>query len=336
MTDQEIELSLYKIILGKINFTYKKKKYRFRSPSIQEKLNSINIYHRVLSSEKYNEWLRESGIERFLIYTQCWRQETLFIIKQIEKELERAKIDLYKNRMNPNMVQTARKKIESINQRNDRIMKYKYSVQANTLEYYANTIKNEYLMCKCLTRNGNPVFVFKYKSRPLDYQELANKCFEHTPDTSTIKEIARSNVWRPYWTAGKSKVFGKSAIDLTDEQRTLISFSQMYDNIMEHPEAPEEFVLQDDDMLDGWIYYQKDKAKRESMQNNVEGRHPGASEVFMVANSQDQLDTIHGMNDMYSRGIVQSRINTAKTKGEVSDVDLPDIQQQFTNTSGRR
>lgn len=329
MTEQEIELYIYRIILGKFDFVYKKKKYFFRSPTIVEKKNALNIYYRIISSEKYEDWLRDSGVDGLLIYTNCWNPETPRIIKQLDKELEKAKIALYLNRMHMGMRAKSKESIDKIRKRQDRIMQYKYSLQSNTIEYYANTIKNEYLMCKCLTHKGKPVFTFNYKSRPSYYQDLANQCFESKPSIEQLKKIARSSIWRPYWTTGKASVFGKSAVDLSDEQRSLINFSSMYDSVMEHPESPEEFVLEDDDMLDGWFYHQRDKAKKEKMQSDVSSRHPHANEVFMMANNQQDYDLINSMNDMEAQSIIKSRLNAVKKAGKVDDLDLPDIKHSI-------
>lgn len=329
MTEQEIEIILYRIFFGKCYFKHRKKSYCLRSPTIREKYRSLLIYQKVLNSEKYDDWLRESGVVNFLIYTECWNKTTPASIKQIEKEIDRAKITLYKNRQNPGLVANSKKMIAQLRKRLDRIMSYKYSAQANTIEYYANTIKNQYLISRCLTSNKKPVFLFNYKHKPKQYEVLTNKCSEVTPTLDQIKQIARSDIWKQYWGVSKAGVFGKSAKDLTDEQRTLINFSNMYDNIAEHPEAPEDFVLEDDDMLDGWILYQKEKDKKDKLSRDADARHGNASEVFMMAKSQEDLDAIHSMNDDFSKSVINARMKEIKSKKTVSDYDLPDVRNQI-------
>lgn len=329
MTEQELEIILYRIFFGKCYFKYRKKSYCLRSPTIREKYRSLLIYQKVLNSEKYDDWLRESGVVNFLIFTECWKKTTPASIKQIEKEIERGKIALYKNRHNATLKSNAQKNLSGLRKRLDRIMSYKYSAQANTIEYYANTIKNQYLISKCLTSNKKPVFLFNYKHKPKIYDALTNKCSEVSPSIDQIKQIARSDIWRQYWGVGKTGVFGKTTQQLTDDQRTLINFTAMYDNIAEHPEAPEDFVLEDDDMLDGWILYQKEKDNKDKLNRDADSRHGNASEVFVMAKNQQDLDTIHSMNDDISKNIINQRMKEIKSKKTVSDYDLPDIKNQI-------
>jgi hypothetical protein len=184
-------------------------------------------------------------------------------------------------------------------------------------------------MSQCLTQNNNPVFLFKYDSRPEEYKPLTERCIELRPDMDQVKVAARSNVWKSYWNIGKTSVFSKPVMQLSDEQKGLINYSVMYDNIMEHPEAPEEEVLADEDMLDGWIFYQKDKEKRDRMESNTSSVHSGASEVFLMANSQNDVDTIYAMNDMEANSIINARAKEVKQKGSVDVTDLPDVKRDI-------
>ena len=329
MTEAEIEQLIYDITFGKVYFKHKGKKYCFRTPTLQEKRKSINVYHSIMNAEKYQDWLREGGVENFLIFSNCWSRSTPSTIKQIEKQLDRAKMNLYVNRKNYAQVKNAREIIQGFKKRLEKIMSHKYSVQTNTLEYYANTIKSEYLISQCLTQNDKPVFLFKYDSRPEEYKPLTEKCVELRPDMDEIKTVARSNLWKGYWNIGKTSVFSKPVMQLSDEQKSLINYTMMYDNIMEHPEAPEEEVLADEDMLDGWIVYQKDKEKREKMEANTSQVHSGASEVFLMANNQSDLDTIYSMNDMEANSIIKAREKAVREKGSVDMTDLPDVQRDI-------
>ena len=54
-----------------------------------------------------------------------------------------------------------------------------------------------------------------------------------------FRDIVRSYSWRTYWIANKENIFGIPAIEYSEDQKTLISYSNMYDNILEHPECPD-------------------------------------------------------------------------------------------------
>ena len=74
---------------------------------------------------------------------------------------------------------------------------------------------------------------------------------------------------------------------------------------------------------------QKDKEKRDKMESNASNLHSGASEVFLMANNQNDADTIYAMNDMEANSIIKARQDKVKQKGSVDMTELPDIQRDI-------
>ena len=73
----------------------------------------------------------------------------------------------------------------------------------------------------------------------------------------------------------------------------------------------------------------KDKEKRDKMESNASNLHSGASEVFLMANNQNDADTIYAMNDMEANSIIKARQDKVKQKGSVDMTELPDIQRDI-------
>ena len=73
----------------------------------------------------------------------------------------------------------------------------------------------------------------------------------------------------------------------------------------------------------------KDKEKRDKMESQASNIHSGASEVFLMANSQNDVDTIYAMNDMEANSIINARAKEVKRKGSVDMTDLPDVQREI-------
>ena len=91
-------------------------------------------------------------------------------------------------------------------------------------------------------------------------------------EEAQYRELARNNPWRSYWSSEKTArgVFGVCAAETTTEQRTIMMFSSMYDSVYESGEAPEDNVIEDDDMLDGWFLIQKQKREQEKAKSEFE------------------------------------------------------------------
>jgi hypothetical protein len=123
----------------------------------------------------------------------------------------------------------------------------------------------------------------------------------------------------------------------------------MYDSAYEHPDCPNDKVIEDDDMFDGWMIYQRrenDKAKDKNRANKIlEGKNLGkAQEVFLMANTNEEAQNIYNLNDNQSRNIIREREKMISHLGSVEHSKLPDVQrdlviqsnQQFMNTAKRK
>ena len=109
----------------------------------------------------------------------------------------------------------------------------------------------------------------------------------------------------------------------------------MYDNIAESPESPSEDVLEDDDMLDGWLLIQRrerDRDKQEKLAETVidNQKISAADEVFVAAKSQEDIDRVNQLNDMRASIIREQRLGQIKSSdGGVRHQDLADVKQDI-------
>jgi hypothetical protein len=131
--------------------------------------------------------------------------------------------------------------------------------------------------------------------------------------------------------------------ELTYNQKNLIIWSQMYDNIQESMDCPSKDVIEDDDMLDGWFIIQAQKREKENAEKEVDGlvkneKIKNASEVFVVAQSDEHAEQINKANSVHSMMIKKQRENFIKQAGIVQDHNLPDqrLQIQMDQTNAFR
>jgi hypothetical protein len=151
---------------------------------------------------------------------------------------------------------------------------------------------------------------------------------------SELREIARNEPWRLSWTLREQQVIfaNEAGRQLTNDQKGLLIWSRMYDNIQESMDCPTEDVINDDDMLDGWFLVQKKKQESEKAKSELESRTKNekianADEVMVVADSQKEADKIHSMNSYGSEMIRKQRIAQVRAKGGVkSDLEFRDVQ----------
>jgi hypothetical protein len=152
---------------------------------------------------------------------------------------------------------------------------------------------------------------------------------------SEYREIARTDPWTRTWSTCKNPkdIFGVNIIDLNDEQKTLLAWSILYDNVMEHPERPSEDVIEDDDAFDGWLIDKDKERKKRVTEKRVEDMIPenmkNATEIFIPVNTAEDARKIEDLNDENAKSIKRRREKAIASKGEVHEANLPDVNSDL-------
>lgn len=335
MNDASLELLLYRIISGKFYFFYKNETYELRQPSVDIKYDSEILYNKIIYEEKYNEWLREDNLDRILITLGLWTMDTKTILKSLDKNIDDTKVKLYEQRASKKAVKDNKKKLNNTRNQVSRLLNAKSDIFSHTLEGYAASIKNEHVICNTLYKNNNLVFDKGIKNDEHSYtlfNNLVKEINEHVLDSYHFKLLARSDMWRMYWNANKDNVFPGSTSEWSFDQRTLVNVSRMYDNVHEHPECPEEEVIKDDDMLDGWMIFEKRKTQSKKKQERVDNLNPKlkkAQEVFLMSKDKEEVSEVLSMNSLESQRKIKQRSAHLDKVGQSTDVELPDIKMDL-------
>ena len=335
MNDADAEFLLYRIFTGKLFFYYKNEKYELASPSVQIRYEAQLLYNNIINDEKYNDWLREENLERILISLGLWTMDTKTIIKSLEKKIDDTKVSLYNDRNLKDKTKINRKNLENYTKQLYSIFNKKSEMYSHTLEGYASSLKNEYIICKTLYKDGDRVFVEDSKNNQNSYtlfNNIVNEINNHVIEGSSFKMLGRNNIWRMYWNCNKNNVFPGCVSDWTFDQRTLVSISKMYDNVYDHPECPEDVVVEDDDMLDGWMIIQRRKIENQKKQHKLDSLNPKlqkAQEVFLIADNQEEASDIIGMNSPESLIKLKQRQEHLARVGSSSHLEMPDVQMDL-------
>jgi hypothetical protein len=147
-----------------------------------------------------------------------------------------------------------------------------------------------------------------------------------------IRELVLNDPWRSLWNIRENaKIILFRDLDkfeLTHNQKHILVWSQIYDNIQESPEAPQDSVIKDHDMLDGWFISQNKKRAREKSQsefdNSTSEKIKNASEVFVMAKTGEDVQRINQMNDKQGTAIRNQRSALIKEKGTVEQHQFKD------------
>jgi hypothetical protein len=344
MDSKILHLYLSRILSGFYIFIYNDTKYKLVYPDISLKYNAELYADLEYETNKYNEWIKDEEIVSYLVDFGQWSWNGDDILKKMEKEIDDYKIQIYNNFLNPQKIRQLKQTIENIRQKYNKYYSIRHSMDHLTIQGYSQILKNQFILINSLYYNNNDTKVFD-RIDDTDYNilnTLSNIVNDNHINIDIFRKIARSEIWKNYWSANKDNLFNKATINWTDEQKTLVVLSKMYDSAYEHPNCPPDEVFEDDDAFDGWMLIQRKESEKNKKKSRaeklLEGKNLGnAQEVFLMANSKEEAENIYTLNENSSRHIINERnaiiLNSNKN---IDATQLPDAQRALLIESNKQ
>ena len=213
-----------------------------------------------------------------------------------------------------------------------KLMMKKNSYYENSCEGLAQTEKVSWIVRKCTYQNGLP-----YNFDGLILEQAMGMWQAATMPDVAVRELARTDPWSSLWNTCKKtniKLFYNN--EITIAQKHLVMWSQTYDSIHESMECPPNFVIEDDDLLDGWFIAQSRKREEEKNKEDIDkklGKNSDKSQIFLMGkNDQEQIESIEKFNDPEAvlRRKSRSKALSKVDKGvAIEHYNLPDVQQDL-------
>ncbi len=289
------------------------------TPTIEDEYEINEEYMRAFESAQGQGIMTQDEMLEWMMDSEIWTDGDSASEISFKKDIDYLKTELFNARTNSNRIEEARFHLKTARGVMNELMRKKYAYQENTCEGIASIAKSSEFIRRCTYLNKE-LYDFDY----LSIGDILGMYYSMVLPESLSRELARTEPWRSLWILNQSHtftLFHNKERELSIDQRNLLVWSKMYDNVQESPEAPAEDILEDDDMLDGWFILQKQKRDKMRLEAEMEAggneKINKAGEIFMMASSQKDRERIDSMNSTHSRIIKKQRINTAKKRGTV-------------------
>lgn len=339
-----IEHNLYRVINGYYFIDINNTTYKVIYPDNIVKYNAQKLYLDLVEDNKYdNRWYASNQINFILDQQGIWNREKQNFLEQQEKILETEKIALYQNYTNQDRKKSHKKSIEILNKSINSMIQEKTSLDYLTLHFFAETTKYEFIIMHCIydTKYNKKVFNSSSidNSKYQNIQKISKAVLAQQLNTSDLRNIAKSDLWQSYYS--EDRTFPVCSSLQNDDQRHLIRLTKMYESVRQHPDAPSDEVILDDDALDGWFLFQKAKSQQEKNKNQIMDRIGGsnnmnkAGELFVVTNDLGESRTIHNLNDAKTKQDLARTKQIAQSKGSVKWTDLDHVIQNKLREEGK-
>lgn len=334
------ELYLYRIISGQLKCQIGRSGIAWLYPApVDIKYQAQEIYIEALSEAMSEGIMNDEQLVMTLMAQNMWSVEEQEKLDNLPKQIEDLKVDLYNATFRSSDRAKIRKTIDKRKVELLALSNKRHAFDHSTCTGVALLAKNQFLLLSCL-HDENKQRIFPCLSAVDGANEEVfhdiNEAINNSRlSESKFRELARTEPWRSMWSAGKhSKIFPNDSYTWTDDQQNLYLWSRMYDNIHEHPDCPHDSILEDDDMLDGWMIIQRRKREEnlqkkegeEYLKGSATSRH---NEIYVPVQTAEDAAKIEALNSMSAKMQKQQRLNYLKQKGQVAEEYMPDSQQQL-------
>ena len=279
--------------------------------------------------EGQEELCTDDYIYELLIQNDMWSEEEQKELDDVApKHIEYWQEKLFQSSFDTEQQVTFRKYLTKAKRHYNSLHEKRSVYNYMTLSGYATFAKNIYSVSHSTKHvDGTPVDWNK-----IDIVKVMNYIYQSSITQEQIREIARTSPWTTLWHTRKKNNTIFDRVKLTQDQQQLISWSAMYDNIRESPDCPADNIIEDDDMLDGWLSLQRKKriqeqSKKDADQQISNSKIQGSDEIFVMANNQQDLDRINQLNDPRGSSIKAGRIKQVSQQGILKEHQLNDVKQ---------
>lgn len=302
----------------------------------------INTYDECLN----NNVMTEEEIYPFLIERQIWSEsEEERLNKLLPDYIENAKVLMYQSFNKPESVKKQRLYLNRVKKELYNIFDVRHQFDYLSCQGAALYARWQFLVQECVTTISGEKIDW-YKVNPHDILSTINQM---NIEESDLRFIAKTEPWSTLWTISKGlNLFDGAVSNYTEEQKILIRWSMIYDNVREHEDCPSQELIMDDDCFDGWMILKRREQNEEKQKedlNNKLGIHSHAQQIFFPVKNQYSSDyiaedgsikktgedpeKIFNMNNILAKSIIEQRVNSINKYGKLNVNELPDVRQNL-------
>ena len=322
----ERDFFVARIRAGYISFKIDDKRIIVRQPDDDIAVEAEELYIESYEKAIEENILDDNDILDFLIIHDLWsEQKEKEYLEIVPKHIEYWKVELYNSILKSSTRKQVRKYLEIAKQEFSDLHNLRHSYDYATCAGYASYIKNMFLLSECTTIDNKKIDWSQH-----DLNLVMNKYHSSLLSVEDLRMLSRTSPWTNMWSTLKENGRIFKNVNLTTEQQVLISWSNMYDRIHESPDCPSEGVLDDDDMLDGWLLVQRKKREADQKKQEVEGavntKIANADEIYVKVESYEDAKKIDLLNPSHVNRTKRQRLQQLKEKGVIKEQEFKDVQ----------
>jgi hypothetical protein len=306
------------------------------------------LFREVLAEAPLHGVYTEEELADLALQIGLWDEDLEKQLETYVKDMQDFKVKLYEFAHKNTERTKIRNLLNQARERADALFARKTTLSKYSATTHAAAVRNRYILGVSLcNEDGSPYFkndsdYWRASSEFLDI--LSTQYIKAQITEAEYREIARSEPWRSLWdsSAKAQSIFGIPVSSYNEDQREISLWSKLYDSVYEHPECPSQTIIEDNDMLDGFLILKKKEWGERKQKGDIEGglkneKIRNSQEVYLMSDgSKEELQKIENMNDASAKIIKKQRNKYIDKVGEANELDLPDVKKRLHMEANRK
>lgn len=298
---------------------------------------SREVYQETYRQAQILGALTDSESQKEIIKAGVWNLYEEQILKELPKKIEDLKIAMYDAYYKFKRRESVEKNLKNKKEQYAHLMFRRNEYKDTTCEGIAELNRKKYLIgLSTYNEEDEPMYnrdtIMQTDDSSL--RKLVSAYYQAIPTEEDVRDMVQHEPWRGYWGASKleGSLFGCPAKDLTELQRVAIMWSRIYDNVYEHTECPPEDLIQNPDMLDGWLLVQGKKqseARKKQFGEKHVNKAQGADEVFVMVEDVKDIQRVNDMMTPEAKRLKQQRLQQLEKQGIVEEQNMVDSKMKI-------
>ena len=304
--------------------------------TIEQNYLAQEVFHETYKLAQDRDIFTSEDMLNIMIESDMWSPLDVTREKQIPKDIENIKVAMFRAAFKLQEREAKRKVLRKMEEQFLKVNNKKHSYDFVTCEGLATYSRWNWIIENCTFFEDGKSFDWNV----CGISTMLHKHKDAMLSDIDIRELSRSDSWRHIWSSSKKEgsIFGKPAIELSSEQQSLCMWSSLYDSVYDSPESPADEIVNDDDLLDGWLIHQRRKSDKEKKKQKVEsalGKNADAGEVFIMATNREDALEVEDLNDDVAamikreKRIAKEKYSLENPEGFMKDSNLPDVKRDL-------
>lgn len=329
MENYKKELLISRICCGYLRYKANSKLLLIKAPTLDLLYEANEIYANAYEDGLNRGVMTDKDILAMLIDRGVWDTQKENEYQDIlPKHIEYWKEELYKSRTNKGQKEKVIKYLKIAREELDKLTIIRHAYDYAACHGVAAFAKTQFIIERCTFL---PASKKHYSWSNASLYKAMTFYQENLIREENMRELSHTYPWDNIWSAGRKngQLFPKCGVELTGEQQRLILWSGLYDSIHESGEPPTKDVINNDDMLDGWLSLKRKNQLGEKGTGITNPKIANADEVFLPAKTLAEAREIDNFNDRGGRAVKKRIMAAVAKQGEVADIMLPHMQERL-------